>query len=154
MKTNRFYSHLCASIFLIGRVALATPGLAQTVAGDSTMTASPKEFKAIIFSLPSNPSVIKVNFDNPTSGSVRVVIRHENGNTVYNEFEQRAAYRGRFDVSGLPAGNYTVELRKKNEQYVQTFTIERPSRDRISMGSLHYRESPDRPGRTKLIATH
>lgn len=155
MNVHRFFVNRSTLVVLITCLLSASALRAQTLAGREKLAESPQpQLEATVFPLTNAPSTIKVIFNNLTGGSVRVVIRDDKGKTVYTEFESIARYRRHFDLSGLPNGQYTVELSKKNEHYTQAFAIvEPPIASYVTLIDQPARKTPGQPVDKKLIVS-
>ncbi len=127
---------------------------AQTFVGRENLAQSPSNLEAAVYPLSNSPSKIKVIFNNPAGGSVRVMIRDGKGNVFYDEYESITRYRRCFDLSGLPQGNYKVELSKRKEQYTQAFTIEppAPAKSHIALVNPPIQKTPDKPADRTLTS--
>ena len=124
MKLNRFYlTHATLGLLMLGFVA-TTSIQAQTIQGQLGQNASPSPFEAVMYPMNGSSPAIKVNFENLSGGSVRVVIRDTRGVVFYDEYEPTAHYRRSFNFSSMPAGEYTIQLSKRNKQYMRTFVVE------------------------------
>ena len=133
MKFGRFYpKHATLSLLIFGFVATASVQ-AQTVQSQSGQNESNELFSAVMYPMNDSSPGIKVNFNNLSKGSVRVVLRNQQGKALYDEYEPTARYRRRFDLSAAPAGEYTIELSKRDKQYTQTFVIDAPVGRRIAL---------------------
>ena len=153
MKANRFsLTHFALSALTISLLSVQ-PTQAQTFTGQEKLQAAPASFEAMIYPVSTQPSKIKINFNNLTAGDVRVVIRDEKGHSIYDEYEAVAQYRRYFDFSPMEAGTYTVELSKRNDKFTQTFTIEPPTTSRITMVSPPARKTPELPVNKNLIVS-
>ena len=154
MKTNhvatRYSTLIAVMAFLLSTSSLR----AQTYMGKEKLSGSPMSFEAIAYPITNGPAAIRVNFNNQTAGSVRVTIRDEKGNRVYEQFEKTAAYRSRLDLSLLPAGNYTLDLSKEDDHFIRTFTIEPPTAGHITMGTQPVQKPYESPVDKKLIVSH
>lgn len=130
MKSSRFYpKHAILSLLTLGLMATTS------VQAQSDQKASASPFEAVMY--PSNRSspAINVNFDNLSGGSVRIVIRDQNGKVHYDEHESTSHYRRRFNLASMPSGEYTVELSKRNKHQTQTFVIDAPVERHIALKS-------------------
>ncbi len=145
MKTNRSFSAYSALAALTTWLLLSSSqtSTAQTYSGQLKLTEAPAQLEAAVYSLSSRPATIRVNFNNPTGGSVRLIIRDEQGKIWYEGAESIALYRRNFDLSGVPAGKYTVELSKKNEHLTHTFAIKPPAMNWITMETPSKKDSND-----------
>lgn len=126
MKANRLFSGYSTLFVLFTFLLSAAAGQAQTFTGQPALAQLPASFEAAVYPLSNQPTTVKVIFNNPTGGSVRVVIRNQDGKVFYDESEIIPQYRRHFDLSSLPEGSYTVELSKPKENYTQAFTIKSP----------------------------
>lgn len=153
MKINHIFGHYKTLVVATACLLSASAIQAQTFAGQEKLSVSPAGFEASVYPILNSPATIKVSFNNLTAGGVKVIIRDEKGHPVYEEFETVAHYRRRFDLSPMPAGTYTLELRKKNDLLTQTFSIEPPASTRIAMTSQPIRKAPETPVEKKLIVS-
>ena len=153
MKTNHKFAHF--SILMAVTVCLlsAPSSHAQTFTGQEKLTTTPVSFEAVVYPVVNRQATIRVNFNNPTAGGVRVVIRDEKGREIYSEFETLSRYSRRFDLSPMPAGKYTVVLSKANDRYSQTFTIEPPTTSYITMENQPVMKKIEPPVDKKLIVS-
>ncbi|GAB4023032.1 DUF3244 domain-containing protein [Spirosoma koreense] len=154
MKTNCFSAQYRTLLVGITMLVSASSLHAQTFTGQDKLTTTPSGLEAVVYPVVNKPSTIRLNFDNPLPGGVRVVIRNEKGAIVYDEFETVANYRRNFDLIGMPAGTYTLELNKSNAHFSQAFTIEPPTLGRIAMGNRPERKAPKEPVDNKLIVSY
>ena len=154
MKAIRFFPHHLSFSALTACVLSAASLQAQTFSGAMNLTDSPAHLEAAVYPVGSAPATIRLNFNNPTSGQVRIVIRNQKGEIYYEEFESMPKYRRYFNLLGLPAGNYTVELSKMKEHYSQAFVVEpTATKSRIAMVSPSFQPTPDKPTVAKLIVS-
>lgn len=154
MKTNRLFTQY-GKLIAVTACLLSAPSVhAQTFTGMEKLAASPVGLQANAYPVIDAPATIRLNFDNLTPGGVWVIIRDEKGKKVYSEFETIAKYRRRLNLVGMPAGNYTIELVKRNEQFAQTFTIEPSTESHITMGSQPVKKTLEVPVDKKLIVRH
>ena len=144
MKTKCFFSHRSALaallICLLSAPSLTT--LAQTYKGQLMLTDAPTQLEANVFPVSNRFATIKVIFNNPTGGEVRLIIRDGKGNVHYDDYSSIAMYRRNFDLSQLPVGAYTVELTKQEKHFARTFAINPPATNWITMDTP---SSPDIP---------
>lgn len=146
MKTNCHFLSASSIITLASclLVSLSQPTMAQTYTGQLKLTSNvPSQLESNIFPLSNRPAAIRVIFNNRTGGTVRVMIRDEQGKVHYDESESIALYRRNFDLSGLPGGNYTIELSKQQEHIVRTFAINTPALNLITMDVPFKQDVPD-----------
>ncbi len=145
MKTNSSFLPYSALAALTACLLLtSSPAtMAQTYKSQLKLVDAPAQLEAAVYSLSSRPATIRVNFNNRTGGSVRLTIRDEQGKVWYEGAESIALYRRNFDLSGMPVGNYTVELSKQNEHLTQTFAINAPATNWITMEIPSKQDTPD-----------
>jgi hypothetical protein len=69
--------------------------------------------------------LMKVNFENPDKEKITILIKNKQGEVVYHKHVGRTAlYNGKFDVSQIGDGNYTLIIESKKQSYANTFIIE------------------------------
>ncbi|MDB5240499.1 MAG: hypothetical protein JWP57_1124 [Spirosoma sp.] len=157
MNANLFLRQFSTLSLLIAIVLSAASVQAQTFTGQPDLSASPTNIEAVVYPLTNRQSAIKVIFNNLTAGGVRVIIRDQTGQIVYNQYEIEPHYRRTFDLSTMPAGNYKVELRKKNELFSQAFSIDtpdpKPVTSYISMKTQPVHKTPETSADKKLIVS-
>ena len=111
---------------LLAGFALTSPSLyAQTLTGRDYLDESPVSIRAFVY-LDARQEAIKIRMENRGSRMVRIRILDENQNPVYDDYVSKLAYYGRFNVSALPYGAYTVELSTQTARHRQGFRLERP----------------------------
>jgi hypothetical protein len=145
MKTNAsFLAHSALAALTAGLLLASSPtSTAQTYNGQLKLADAPTQLETNVYPLSNRTATIKVIFNNPTGGAVRVIIRDEQGKVHYDAYESVALYRRNFDLSGLPVGNYTVELNKRNEKVARTFAINAPATNWITMETPSRQDTPD-----------
>ncbi|WP_460909117.1 hypothetical protein [Spirosoma areae] len=154
MTTNRFFSSVSTLLVLTTGLFGGASLSAQTYQGSTSLLASPRSLEASIYPVASRPSMMRVNFNNPTGSLVRVQIRDDHGLKVYEELSRQTAYRARFDLAAIPVGNYTVDLSTTDDRITQSFTIEAPIQGRLTMGSRPDRKLPDVRDTKGLIVSY
>jgi len=118
---------------LFGSLALTSPSLmAQTFAGQDYLAESPVSLRAFI-QPDARKEAIKIRLENRGSKVVRIRILDENQKPVYDDYVTKPAYYGRFDVSALSYGAYTIELSTQTARHTQRFHIERPIAGHVVM---------------------
>ncbi|WP_020603388.1 hypothetical protein [Spirosoma spitsbergense] len=147
MKTKCIILHRSALAALITCLLSASSltTMAQTYNGQLKLADASDQIEANVYPLSNRPATIKVIFNNRTSGAVRVVIRDGKGKIHYDAYESIALYRRNFDLSGLPVGDYTVELSKRNEKVARIFAINPPATNWITMEMPAKQDTPDQP---------
>ncbi|WP_020606546.1 hypothetical protein [Spirosoma spitsbergense] len=151
MKTNRIFSIVNTGVTLAACLFLVSPTQAQTFNRARQLTEVPKIFEALIYPVANRPQTIRINFDNPIGKAVRVMIRNESGNLVYDEYKNVVASREYYDLSPLPVGNYTVDLTTTGSHVVKPFTIEASQAGAISMDNQTERVISEVPTRKQLV---
>lgn len=120
---------------LFGSLALTSPSLvAQTFAGQDYLAESPVSLRAFI-QPDARKEAIKIRLENRGSKVVRIRILDENQKPVYDDYVTKPAYYGRFDVSALAYGAYTIEVSNRSARHTQEFRIESPAAGRIVMAT-------------------
>jgi hypothetical protein len=85
--------------------------------------ASSGELRAVMFPAGS-PLKVKVSFENPALDQIVLSIRNEAGQVIHSNLVGRhKTYVSRLDLSALPDGDYTLQLRGKSSRYTQPFRI-------------------------------
>jgi hypothetical protein len=80
--------------------------------------------KVAVFPLPHS-LVMKVNFENPTKEKITILIKNKQGEVVYHKHIGRTLlYNGKFDVSQIGDGNYTLIIESKKQSYANPFIIQ------------------------------
>lgn len=117
----------------LGIFLLMAPLLfAQTFTGRDYLAESPVNFQAFIYPAQYKP-VINIRIENRSAHAVRIQIKNEAQQTVYDDYVSKQKFAGRFNVSALPYGTYTVELVNRTARYRQAFRIEQLKAERIVM---------------------
>lgn len=118
---------------LFGSLALGSPSLvAQTFAGQAYLAESPVSIRAYI-QPDARKEAIKIRLENRGAKAVRIRILDENQQSVYDDYVTKPAYYGRFDVSALSYGAYTIELSTQTARHTQGFRLERSLAGHIVM---------------------
>lgn len=149
MNTTRLRSPLrnVASRVLLAGFTLTSPSLyAQTFAGRDYLAELPVSVQAFVYP-DAHKTALKIRLENRTSDAVRVRIVNADQKTVYDDYVAKPTYYGRFDLSALPYGGYTIELSNRHTRQTQSFRIEPQTAERIVMGT-----DPSR--RDSLLARH
>lgn len=133
-------------------LALSAP--AQTLRGQSGLSGSPVPFEASVYPILTELSALKVSFNNPSGNRVWVNIRDAKGWLVYSEPSTGRQYRGHLDLSAMPAGQYSLELRYRTGSFTQPFVIEPAAPGHIALISRQVPPMPDTPSATRLTINH
>ena len=116
-----------------GIFLLTTPTLyAQTFTGRDYLAESPVNFQAFVYPAQHTP-VINIRIENRSAHAVRIQFKNEAHQTIYDDYISKQKFAGRFNVSALPYGTYTVELVNHTARYRQVFRIEPQRAERIVM---------------------
>ena len=149
MNATHTYSplqNLAGRVLFLG-FALTTSSLnAQTFGGRDYLAESPVSVQAFI-SPDAHKIALRIRLENRTSNAVRIRIVNEDQKVVYDDYIARPTYYGRFDLSALPYGAYTIELSNRNGRQTQPFRIELQTNQRIVMVT-------NPPKRDSLLARH
>lgn len=124
-RTNTF-RNLIAGLSLVAALFISEAASAQTVQfadQASVHTQVTDNFKVALFPV-ANSSLIKVLFENPNQEKVTVLIKDNQDKVVYRkEVGNGAIFRGKFDVSHIAEGNYTMVIESKSQSYSNPFLI-------------------------------
>ena len=124
-----------AGCTFIGIALMTSPALhAQTFAGRAYLAESPVSIQAFIYP-DARKEAIKIRLENRSANAVRIRVVNEAKRTVYDEYVAKPTYYGRFDVSALPYGAYTVELSTTTARHTQAFRLEPQTDRRIVMAA-------------------
>lgn len=151
MKINRISLITSTGIVLTALLLGAASANAQTLRGPAKLSDTPKTFDALIFPVETRPQTIRINLQNPGGKQVRVIIQHENGKIVYDEYKNEATSRIYYDLSSLPVGNYVVDLSTGRERISKPFVIEPTQRGYITMGNRPMPIIGEFPTRSRLV---
>lgn len=135
MKTLHTLVKRCTGVggSFFGIFLLMAPTLfAQTFTGRDYLAESPVNFQAFVYPAQQKP-VINIRVENRSTHAVRIQIKNEAQQTIYDDYVSKQKFAGRFDVSALPYGTYTVELVNHTARYRHTFRIEPLRAERIVM---------------------
>lgn len=128
-----FRPRTLVSRVLFAGFALTSSSLyAQTFAGRNYLAESPVSIRAFIYP-DARKEAIKIRLENQSSGAAHIRIVNEAQETVYEDYVAKPTYYGRFDVSALPYGAYTIEFSNRSARQTQEFRIESPTAGRIVM---------------------
>jgi hypothetical protein len=71
-----------------------------------------------------SPLRVKVSFENPALERVVLIVRNEAGAVIHSKVVGRPkTFVGRIDLSALPDGDYTLQLRGEHSRYSHPFRI-------------------------------
>ena len=130
---------------LVAGFALVSPLLyAQTFTGRDYLNESPVSIRAFVYP-DARKQAVKIRLENQGAKAVRIRILDENQKPVYDDYVTKQAYYGRFDVSTLPYGTYTVELSTQTARHRQGFRLERPLAGQVITGHLVMAVQPTEP---------
>ncbi|QHT65961.1 hypothetical protein GXP67_04390 [Rhodocytophaga rosea] len=81
-------------------------------------------FKVAVFPV-ENSSLMKVLFENPTQSKVTMLIKNSKNEVVYTKaIGNGSKFNGKFDVSQMGDGIYTMVIQSSSESYTNTFAVE------------------------------
>ncbi|QHT70027.1 hypothetical protein GXP67_26965 [Rhodocytophaga rosea] len=87
-------------------------------------TQTSDQFKVAVFPV-ENSLLMKVLFENPAKERVTVLIKNSNNEVVYKKAVGNAPiFIGKFDVSKMTDGNYTMVIESKNQSYSNPFSVQ------------------------------
>ena len=130
---------------LMAGFALISPSLyAQTFTGRDYLDKSPVSIRAFV-SPDAQKEALKIRLENRGAKAVRIQILDENQKPVYDDYVMKLAYYGRFDVSALPYGAYTIELSTETAWHRQGFRLERHLAGQVVAGHLVMAVQPTEP---------
>jgi hypothetical protein len=108
--------------FAQGHKLVNPKNVVQNVATNHATTAG--ELRAVMFPAGS-PLKVKVSFENPALERVVLTVRNEAGETIHSSVVGRyKTYVSRIDLSALPDGDYTLQLKGESSRYSQPFRIQ------------------------------
>jgi YbbR domain-containing protein len=110
----------------VAAILIAPTISAQTItaSGNTPMvTKSNNKFEAIIYPV-EHSTHMKINFVNPQEEKVIITIYNKSNTAVYQKIVgSEAAYRGKFDLSMLADGNYTVKVKGQKTCFTRKISI-------------------------------
>jgi hypothetical protein len=81
-------------------------------------------FKVAVFPV-HNSLLMKVLFENPAQEKVTVLIKNSQNEIVYKKVVGSAAiFNGKFDVSKMSDGTYTMVIESKHQSYSNPFSVQ------------------------------
>ncbi|QHT71087.1 hypothetical protein GXP67_32760 [Rhodocytophaga rosea] len=87
-------------------------------------TQTSDQFKVAVFPV-QNSLTMKVLFENPAQEKVTVMIKNSDHEVVYKkEVGKVAIFNGKFDVSKMTDGTYTMVIESKHQSYSNAFSVE------------------------------
>jgi YbbR domain-containing protein len=129
---------LCKALTSVafGAAILVAPAVsAQTItaSGNTPMvTKSNDKFEAIIFPV-ENSAHMKINFVNPQEEKVVITIYNTSNTAVYQKVIGRdTAYRGKFDLSMLADGDYTVKVKSQKDSFTRKLSL-KTQKERLAL---------------------
>ncbi|RZK31562.1 MAG: T9SS type A sorting domain-containing protein [Hymenobacter sp.] len=90
------------------------PGSAHQLAQPST---PPTGGLRVISTPQPGSAILRVRYESADYGSVRLRLRDAQNRVLYTELKRLARFAGDYDLSSLPAGNYTLELQTPGSSY-------------------------------------
>lgn len=91
---------------------LSFPGAAQF---QKTTNPAGPGLRVIVTPL-SNSPVLRVRYESPAYGAVRLSIRNAQGQVLYTDLVRQSRFAGDFSLAAWPAGDYTIELQTPAER--------------------------------------
>jgi YbbR domain-containing protein len=122
---NSFRKALASVAFVAA--LFVTPALsAQSITAEGntpSITKSPDQFQAFVHPVENSVSM-KIHFVNPEKENVMVTIHNQDNQVVYQKsIGKDAIFHGKFDLSNLADGEYTVKVANRKETYTRTLSI-------------------------------
>lgn len=114
---------LSIALLLIGVTLNVRSVHAQSLRGETELTPAPASLRAAVYPM-GNSSMLWVRYENKQAGPVRIQIRDQRGNVIYDELKPQSLYAGEFDLTAWPAGTCTIELQTSVARYAQTIRIQ------------------------------
>jgi hypothetical protein len=103
------------------KAAHAANGVPNVAATQQAATSG--ALRAVMFPAGS-PLKVKVSFENPALERLVLTLRNEAGQLVYsNVVGRQKSCVTRMDLSALPDGDYTLQLKGESSRYAQPFRI-------------------------------
>jgi hypothetical protein len=125
--SSKIFRNAFASVALFAAVLVAPAVSAQAVTAQdnvASITKSADEFQAFVHPVENSISM-KVHFVNPDKESVTVTIHNEAKAIVYQKvIGKDAIFHGKFDLSNLADGEYTVKVSNRKDTYSRTLSIQ------------------------------
>jgi flagellar hook assembly protein FlgD len=116
-----------ASVAFVAAVFVAPAVSAQSVIAQgnvSSITKSADQFQAFVHPV-ENAVSMKVHFVNPAKENVTISIYSTDNKVVYEkQVGKDAIFHGKFDLSNLADGDYTVKVSNRKETYTRTLSIQ------------------------------
>ncbi len=117
---------LSIGLLVAGTVSAQT-GSQQTVSfadKQAYHTQTSEEFKVAVFPM-ANSLTMKVVLENPNKAKVTVLIKNSKEEVVYRKVVgKNPVIHGKFDVSGLVNGSYTMVVESANGSYSSPFSVQ------------------------------
>ena len=108
-------------LFLAGNVSAQSVQFADNAA---IHTQTSDQFKVAVFPV-QNSLLMKVLFENPAQEKVTVLIKNSSNDIVYKkEIGKTAVFNGKFDVSKMTDGTYTMVIESKHQSYSNAFSVQ------------------------------
>jgi hypothetical protein len=123
---NRFRNAI-ACFAVAATLFTAQAASAQTVSVTEDVPAAQQTgntFKAAIYPV-YNSLFMKVHVENPARETVTITIQNSNNSIVYKKIVGKdAIFHGKFDVSHMANGEYTMTVQSVHHKYSNNFTIQ------------------------------
>jgi hypothetical protein len=112
---------LALFLFLAGSVSAQSVQFTDQAAIHTQTT---DQFKVAVFPV-QNSLLMKVLFENPAQEKITVLIKNSQNEVVYKKAVGNAAiFNGKFDVSKMSDGTYTMVIESKHQSYSNPFSVE------------------------------
>ena len=126
VRTNSFRNFI-AGISLAAVLAIGGTASAQSVQFTDNQPLHIQQtdgLKVAVFPVYQS-MLMKVHVENPNKEMITVLIKDDKGEIVYKKQVGRTTiYNGKFDVSQVADGNYTMVIESKSQSYANSFFVE------------------------------
>ena len=94
-------------------------------------TQTTDSFKVAVYPV-ANSFVMRVHVENPTREKVTVLVKNSKEEVIYTKkVGNNPVFNGKFDVSQMEEGTYTIVVQSAKQTYANPFTVE-AQQDRIA----------------------
>jgi flagellar hook assembly protein FlgD len=115
-----------ASVAFVAAVFVAPALSAQSVTAQGntpSITTAAESFQAYVHPVENSVSM-KVHFVNPAKEAVMMTIHNQDNKVVYEKaIGKDEVFHGKFDLSNLADGEYTVKISSRKNTYTRTLSI-------------------------------
>jgi hypothetical protein len=123
----RWVSSVALLVLLLGRAPTVS---AQTLAAPPSYQLT--GLRTIIKAQP-NSALLRVRYESNNPGPVYVAFLNDQRRVVYTERKRETHFAGDYDLSPLPAGDYTLQLSTSGLHHVEALRINRANTSRATV---------------------